>query len=547
MLGIESSLWWPVIATSIPFISPILGMMRKNSRYYNYLRDKYSMPIFTLRLPFTRLYIITSTSLISAVQRQFRTLSFAPVQLRAVTNFASPSKKALDLFSRNIDNDDGFVPGFLKAFVMLAEMDKLAGKGSSTTVQMYKWTDEQITYATTDAIYGPHNPLRDPENLAAWHVYEAKTMTLVMGILPSLFAADAIKAREFLWKKYARYFAEGRHNEGSDYIQRRYAYMRSRGLSEDDTAKIELTGVFPLIGNSIPTAFWLVYRIFSSPAVLDDCQREVMQAVTEHGDDGVCTLDNACPVLASTYQEVFRFHGAGTSLRVATADSTISINTDHLLDGKYLLRKGGTVLIPGRVQHSSRAVWGEDADAFKHTRFVKAPGEKRHHPVAFRGFGGGTTLCPGRHFATTEILLFASLLVLRFDVRLAGGGGPAWPVPPTDKSSQAAAMDQPGCDIEIELVPRPRQNWRVVFSNAAGNGTKLGAEDLRAPSPLSAGSRGGDAAAAQAKLARVAPGSSTVRAPPSCVKALHPAHSAVSVQCVAFADEPFSAVIAAPS
>jgi hypothetical protein len=149
------------------------------------IRDKYSVPIFTLRLPFTRLYIITSTSLIPAVQRQFRTLSINPVPIRAVINFASPSKEAIELVTSNIDNDAGFIPGFLKAVyptltdtmldalnqrtanIIVSEFEKLTAKGP-TYVQMYNWTDEQITYATTDAIYGPHNPLRDPKNLAAW-------------------------------------------------------------------------------------------------------------------------------------------------------------------------------------------------------------------------------------------------------------------------------------------------------------------------------------------------------------------------------------------
>ncbi|TGJ78225.1 hypothetical protein E0Z10_g10538 [Xylaria hypoxylon] len=480
----------PVMATTIPFVSPILGMKKRNSRYYNYLRDKYSVPIFTLRLPFTRLYIITSTPLILAVQRQFRTLSFSPVQIRAVANFASLSKEAMDLVSLNIDNDDGFVPGFLKTVyptltgtmldalnertvnVMLAEFDQLAAKGSCTSLQLYKWTDEQITYATTDAIYGPHNPLRDIENLSAWHVYEAKTMVLVMGILPQLFAADAIRAREYLSKKYEHYFAQGWHNEGSDYIQRRYAYMCQRGLAHADVAKIELTGVFPLIGNTIPTAFWLIYRIFSSPAVLEDCRREVSQAVSEH--NGVCTIDfsvikDSCPILSSTYQEVFRFHGMGTSVRVALED--------HMLDGKHLIKKGGMVMISGRVQHSSPSTWGDDVDEFRHTRFLKTPGSKRHNPIAFRGFGGGTTLCPGRHFATTEILLFATLLMLRFDVRLPDGRT-QWPMPPTDKSSQSSAMEQPGHDIKIELLPRPKQNWRVVFPSKASNKTQIVAEDI---------------------------------------------------------------------
>ncbi|KAI0204654.1 cytochrome P450 [Astrocystis sublimbata] len=470
----------PAMGIAIPFLSPILGMMKRNSRYYNYLRDKYSEPIFTLRLPFTRLYIITSTALIPAVQRQFKVLSFNPVQ------------EALDIVQLNMDNDKGFIPGFLKAVsptltgdmlnslnerttnVLLAELDKVAGRGACSSVQMHQWIEEQITYATTDAIYGPHNPLRDPDNLSAWRVYEAKTMTLVMGILPRLFAADAIKARAFLWTKYEDYFAQGHHHKGSDYIRRRHEYMCERGLSAKDIAKIELTGVFPLIGNTIPTAFWFVYHIFSSPIVLEDCRREVLKAVSE--ENGICTIDasvikDSCPILSSTYQEVFRFHGMATSVRVALED--------HLLEGKYLIKKGGMVMISGRVQHSSSSLWGDDVGEFRHTRFCKTPGAKRHNPVAFRGFGGGTTLCPGRHFATTSILLFATLLILRFDIKLADSLT-QWPMPPTDKSSQAAAMDQPGHDISIKLSPRSDQEWRVVFSNKSNNRTQIVAEDIQA-------------------------------------------------------------------
>ncbi|KAI1367784.1 cytochrome P450 [Xylaria arbuscula] len=475
----------PTVATTVPFLSAYDD---------NLIRDKYAEPIFTLRLPFTRLYIVTSTALIPAVQSQFRVLSFNPIQIKAVANFGSPSKEAMDLFEKDIDNDKGFVPGFLKAVyptltgrmldslnknavdVMLAEFDKIAAKGPRTPVQMYEWVDEQITYATTDAIYGPHNPLRDPKNLVAWRVYEAKTMTLVMGILPELLAADAIKARAFLCKKFEQYFAKSWHQQGSDYIQRRYAYMLERGLSAEDIAKIELTGVFPLISNTFPTAFWLVYHIFSSRTVLEECRREFYGAVSEK--DGMYTVDasfikDSCPILMSTYQEVFRVHGMATSVRVALED--------HMLDGKYLIKKGGMIMVSSRVQHSSPSVWGNDVDEFRHTRFVRNLGDKRHNPVAFRGFGGGTTLCPGRHFATMEILLFTTLLMLRFDVRPSNGLA-QWPMPPTDKSSQAAAMDQPGHDIAIELLPRPQQNWQVVFSNKSDNKTQIVAEDLKAAS-----------------------------------------------------------------
>lgn len=37
-----------------------------------------------------------------------------------------------------------------------------------TTVSMYEWIGKQIMRATTDAVYGPANPMRDARNLEAW-------------------------------------------------------------------------------------------------------------------------------------------------------------------------------------------------------------------------------------------------------------------------------------------------------------------------------------------------------------------------------------------
>lgn len=143
-----------------------------------------------------------------------------------------------------------------------------------------------------------------------------------------------------------------------------------------------------------------------------------------------------------------------------------------MLDNKYLLKKGGLVMMSARSQHSNPTIWGPDVDQFNHTRFLhprSATGGKQR-AAAFRGFGGGVTLCPGRHFATSEILLLATSLLLRFDMKPAGReekDGSWGPVPSTDKSSQAEAMEQPDEDVKVELVPRADaegKKWEIVFS-----------------------------------------------------------------------------------
>lgn len=152
----------------------------------------------------------------------------------------------------------------------------------------------------------------------------------------------------------------------------------------------------------------------------------------------------------STLQEVFRYRGIGTLI-------IRKVLEDHKLGGRWLLRKGGIVLMPNSVQHFDPRVWGADADVFDYRRFLKGgegKGRKRT-PAAFRIFGSGSTLCPVRHFANTEILAFAALMILQFDV--APKGGRQWVRPKTDSSfgmGVARVFLMPENDFEVDLVAR---------------------------------------------------------------------------------------------
>ncbi len=303
-------------------------------------------------------------------------------------------------------------------------------------------------------------------------------MFLMLNLLPLWVYRSAIAARNRLAAKFLQYHTSGDYKQGSAYVRRWTAHFVARGIPAEDIARFHNGGLFALVANTVPSAYWMVYRVFSDSVAARECREEVLRAVSvaENKDETqVCTIDaksikNSCPTLISTFQEVFRVHGMANSVRIA--------NEDHLLDGKYLIKKGGMVMMPARVQHHLKEVWGEDVDDFDHRRFIRKPGEPRPNPVAFRGFGGGTTLCPGRHFATTEILLFAAMLLLRFDLVPVGGGG-EWVMPTTANSSQAEAIEQPDYDIQIELRPRPEADgkWRVSFEGP-GEEAALVAEDL---------------------------------------------------------------------
>lgn len=81
--------------------------------------------------------------------------------------------------------------------------------------------------------------------------------------------------------------------------------------------------------------------------------------------------------------------------------------------------------------------------------------------------GGGRVLCPGRHFASTEILALAALLALQFDVVPAAATEGWWVEPTWEKSPVQAGFPVIDEDIQVELRPRePGRRWRVVYSGS---------------------------------------------------------------------------------
>lgn len=295
----------------------------------------------------------------------------------------------------------------------------------------------------------------------------------ILKLFPRVFAKESFKAREYMVKVWEEYFDSGSYQQGSELVKARVKINDDFQIPLKETARIEVAGSQAILTNTLPGTFWIAYHIFSDPAVLDSIRNELSKGVRQD-DDGTCTIDlthvkSSCPILLSTFKETMRMYSTSTATRIAMED--------YRLDNKYLLKKGSTIMMPATVQHTSKSAWGDTVDVFDHERF--APGSKRVSPVAFRGFGGGTTLCPGRHFASTEILMFSALLVLRFDLHPVDG---KWTAPTTAKSPMVNAMPVPDWDINVEMRPRNDNAWRVSFSGY-DRGMEIAAEDIEGASP----------------------------------------------------------------
>ncbi|GAB1311869.1 hypothetical protein MFIFM68171_02079 [Madurella fahalii] len=462
-------------------------------------RSKYPKPIYTLRLkPASHVYFINSIDLIPIVQRHFRTLSFDPPIIDGVHKILGVSQNTLDIMNQDVvaDGDASYLTRLNKAVhsllspgPMLADMNKKAVSAleqsiselvaqGPTAVDMLDWVQRTVMGATTDSVFGPRNPFRDPDNVAAWIEFEREGMPrLAMGA-SERFIPAAIRARETLFKAFDKYLADDSVSEASTFFQRRIGFHFREGIPRRDISKLAVADNIAFSSNLVPTAFWLLYHIYADLTVLAECRSEVAEAVNASGNNNSIShsttqtisyeyIKNSCPILQSTLKEVFRHHGVGLVPRRALSEL--------MLDNKYLIKKGGLILIPYTVQHQDPANWGPNPEQFRHRRHLKPDSEdtlsefvrpKQHEGAALRGFGYGAHLCPGRHLATAELLLFTALIMLRFDIRPFPDGS-EWPKLEPSEAYQVAALGRPDHDVRIEFRPRPgvsQEGWVVDFS-----------------------------------------------------------------------------------
>lgn len=92
--------------------------------------------------------------------------------------------------------------------------------------------------------------------------------------------------------------------------------------------------------------------------------------------------------------------------------------------GGYNLKVGNNIICPAYAQHHSPEFFGHDQEKFYPERFIEPVLAKATSadPKMVRAFGGGVSLCPGRFFASHEMISYAASVLWRFDIEFKRGG-----------------------------------------------------------------------------------------------------------------------------
>ena len=249
-------------------------------------------------------------------------------------------------------------------------------------------------------------------------------------------------------------------------------------ISLEDRARFESSLAIALLVNTAPTIFWTLFSVLSNPTLFLKLHQRLESFVrpsssdnhTEDSKDIHQTLHvnmaqvlKECPLLKSLMEEVLRVRSTNASGRMVMRDT--------MLNNQYLLRANSTVLIPSASVHKDASVWGATVKQFDPFRFVKH-GDSRtllQPAYAYRAFGGGAALCPGRFLASTEILSMLTIVMLRFDITpVDSKGRPKQWREPKSRSHILTSILSPAKDVRVLVKEREKyrgMTWRFSLDD----------------------------------------------------------------------------------
>lgn len=152
--------------------------------YFTCLRDNYpNAPIYTLRFPLFRVYVVNSPTLVQAIHKpSSQTVSWGPILGDIAANMMGLGQPTVRMLKDDLGPDGSFMKGFHKAMHVALDpktvgLDKLSERAvlsyyasltndnihSPVTVKLFEFLKRHGTVAVTDAVFGPHTPFRDPK------------------------------------------------------------------------------------------------------------------------------------------------------------------------------------------------------------------------------------------------------------------------------------------------------------------------------------------------------------------------------------------------
>ncbi|KAG9464667.1 hypothetical protein GDO78_019574 [Eleutherodactylus coqui] len=289
--------------------------------------------------------------------------------------------------------------------------------------------------------------------------YDKLFPRLAYAVLPPKDKMEAERLKRLFWNMLSVKRTLQKENI-SGWITEQSQYKAENGMPEYMQDRFMFLLLWASQGNTGPACFWLLLYLMKHPDAMEAVRGEVEKVLKETGQQVKpggplinLTRDMLLktPIMDSAVEETLRLTAAPVLIRAVKEDMNLKMSNGR----EYAIRKGDRVaLFPYTAVQMDQEVHPEP-EKFKYNRFLNEDGTKKtdffKNGQRLKFFtmpwGAGTTICPGRFFATNELKQFIFLMLSYFEFELVN---PKEEIPGIDQNRWGFGTMQPTHDIQFK-------------------------------------------------------------------------------------------------
>ncbi|KAI0328507.1 cytochrome P450 [Cubamyces sp. BRFM 1775] len=421
----------PLARSWIPWVGSAIEMGKDPDRFFASMTNLLG-PMFRLKLLGQERIFVTSPSLISTIYRDSQSFDFLSVRVDIGEMIFSLNPRLgrqpymLETYMPALHHAllPSNVQPMISAYISSAHdsIRSTVANMDGKSVPLLSLIIPPAYHAACHAAFGPGFPAE--ESYPLFRGFDDSFHLLATNI-PRIFLSRPLKSWDKLVDLIEAYISGlGDDLEEAGHFVQVAIRGREAGWTNRDIAAVLGTQLWALQANAVFAAYWLVALQLQqkeglAPLIEEiDTAREFWQAThpsasfgTSFFEDIASSSSKSLPLVTSAIQETLRYTSQTYSIRRVVKPVQL---------GGYELRPDEQVICVTRQTHVDDEVFPE-ASEFNFRRYVENPKAMKdgklvpNHTMAF---GGGVSMCEGRHFAMTELKMFVSILLTHASIEL---------------------------------------------------------------------------------------------------------------------------------
>ncbi|KZS95894.1 cytochrome P450 [Sistotremastrum niveocremeum HHB9708] len=450
----------PTVRSRWPWQSIPRALEADPDRFFAETTRKHG-PAFAVHANGRKMIYVTNATLIAAIYKNSKSFVMSPLQgLWAKNCFGFPNRM---LSSPVLGDIMASMHRDLSPKVVSSLLQSLASEGCSIIDArvlppagkhqgLLPFILDLAFDASTRSVFGPGMAALSPAFREAFWAFDTNLPRVAFGCPPQKVPGFE-KHREYLVTEIISTLKDEKHHEGSELASSCISLGVNGGWSDSDIARILLGILWPLLANAPNAIFWLFALQLQHPdglkPLVDEIDRawELWRKKNPGANNYVDFAKDLpeLPLLKSAIDETLRYASSSYSMRQVHEEGGTAI-------GSYFLQPGEQVVCVTRSVHLDENIY-DDPLRYDPNRFLTHTGSPTVPSHAHMPFGGGISICEGRHYAVGKIRILTVLILLEFVIELDGRSPSTVKFAPDNRGF---GMIRPDGDLNVKIRRRSR-------------------------------------------------------------------------------------------